>query len=108
MYALQLVRVRHALLLHEKLLDLPPHARVPVVLDGVVRAPLEELGDLRPLVSEVLVLLHDDAVLLLAPRPLLDTGVQVVVPPLAALLPDAPRKLRRDHRPLLRAMLAHE
>ena len=39
------------LLSAEELLDLTPHGRVPVVLDGVVSPPGEKLGDLGPAVT---------------------------------------------------------
>ena len=44
-------------------LRLALHGRVPVVLDGVVRAPRHDLGDLGPLVAELLVLDQDREVL---------------------------------------------
>ena len=81
---------------------------VPVILDGVVGAPDERLGNLRPPVAELVV--GDDELAVLLARPLLalDLGVEVVVPSLAALLSDAAGKLLRDFGPLLRAKLADE
>mmetsp|Transcript_47604 Transcript_47604/g.114278 ORF Transcript_47604/g.114278 Transcript_47604/m.114278 type:complete len:306 (+) Transcript_47604:1197-2114(+) len=81
---------------------------VPVILDGVVGAPDERLGNLRPPVAELVV--RDDELAVLLARPLLalDLGVEVVVPSLAALLSDAAGKLLRDFGPLLRAELADE
>mmetsp|Transcript_11489 Transcript_11489/g.34878 ORF Transcript_11489/g.34878 Transcript_11489/m.34878 type:complete len:362 (+) Transcript_11489:707-1792(+) len=73
----------------------PPHVlahrRVPVVLDGVVGAPLEELRDLGPLVSQARLRLVDDELLLLRPGRLLDERVEVIQPPRAALLARAVR-----------------
>ncbi len=40
------------------------HGAVPVVLDGVVSAPRDELGNLGPLVAPLLVSIVDDAVLM--------------------------------------------
>ena len=45
--------------------------------------------------------LHDDLVLMSGPAVLADVGVEVVVPPLPALLPDAARQLLRDVAPVL-------
>mmetsp|Transcript_3158 Transcript_3158/g.9795 ORF Transcript_3158/g.9795 Transcript_3158/m.9795 type:complete len:215 (-) Transcript_3158:225-869(-) len=87
---------------------LAPSGRVPVVLDGVVRAPRQQLGDLRPLVAVRLVRFHENAVLLLAPAVALDVRVEVVVPALAALLANAARQVTRNHAPLLGAMLQHQ
>ena len=79
-----------------------------MILDGVVGAPDERLGNLRPPVAELVV--GDDELAVLLARPLLalDLGVEVVVPSLAALLSDAAGKLMRDFGPLLRAKLADE
>lgn len=52
-----------------------------MVLDIVVSATWEELGDLGPLIAELIVELDDLAVLLISPLVLLDVGVEVVVPP---------------------------
>ena len=52
-----------------------------MVLDGVVRAARQQLGDLGPLVAQPLVGLDDDAVLVLGPRRLVDARMQMVVPP---------------------------
>ena len=51
-----------------------------MVLDGVVGAAGQVLGDLGPPVAELLVQLVDELVLALRPRRLLDVGVQVVMP----------------------------
>ena len=67
------------------LLEALLHRRVPVVLDGVVAAAGQVLGDLGPAVAHAGVQLVEELVLLLGPRRLLDLGVEVVVPALAAL-----------------------
>ena len=79
-----------------------------MVLDGVVRPPRELRGDLRPLVTHAGVLDQDGPVFIFRPGLLGDGRVQMVVPPLAALLADAPGQVGRDGRPLLRAELGHE
>eukprot|EP00053_Salpingoeca_punica_P008611 m.77034 g.77034 ORF g.77034 m.77034 type:complete len:398 (-) comp14674_c1_seq9:234-1427(-) len=89
-------------------LHAPPHRRVPVVLDGVVRPARQELGDLGPLVAEGVVGVQDDAVLLLCPGRLLDVRRQMVVPPFAALLADAALEVRGDDGPALGAKLLHQ
>jgi hypothetical protein len=103
-------------------LDLPLDGAVPVVLDGVVGAAAEELGDDGPSVAKTglkgrlhAVGLHDGDVLLLRPPFLLDARVQVVVPPkfstplpLSALLADPTRQVLRDERPVLWAVSQHQ
>ena len=64
------------------------HGRVPVVLDGVVGAAGEVFGDLSPPVAERLVGQEEDPLLVLAPVLLLDVRIQMIVPPLSALLAD--------------------
>ena len=92
----------------ERLVNLALEGGVPVVLDGVIGAPDEGLGDLGPLVAVLRVGDDELAVLLAAPLLALDVGVEVVVPALAALLADATGELLRDLGPLLRAESAHE
>ena len=79
-----------------------------MVFDGVVGATDERLGNLGPPVAELVVGEDQLAVLVAAPLLALDLGVEVVVPALAALLADAPRKLLRNLGPLLSAQLADE
>ena len=90
------------------LVNLALEGGVPVVLDGVIGAPDEGLGDLGPLVAVLRVGDDELAVLLAAPLLALDVGVEVVVPALAALLADLDGELLRDLGPLLRAESAHE
>ena len=87
----------------DSLVHLALQGAVPVVFDRVVRASDERLRDLRPSVPVLRV--RDDELLVLLPGPLLalDLRVEMVVPPLAALLPDPPGELLRDLTPLLRA-----
>lgn len=58
----------------------PALCGVPVVLDGVVGPSREDLGDLGPLVAVHAVGAHEDVLLRLRPRVLLDRWVQLVVP----------------------------
>jgi hypothetical protein len=48
------------------------HGAVPVVLDGVVSAPRDELGNLGPLVAPLLVSIVDDAVLKFSKKQLVE------------------------------------
>lgn len=67
----------------------------------VVRPTVQELRDFTPFVAVDLVQPNDLLVFLGGPFVLLDVGVQVVVPALAALLSDAPWECLRDVRPVL-------
>lgn len=87
---------------------LAAHRRVPMVLDGVVRAAGQQLGDARPLVAVLAVCLVDDTVLLIRPGSLLDLGVEVIVPTLAALLADAALEVARDQGPFLGSVSHHQ
>jgi hypothetical protein len=58
-----------------------PLSRVPVVLDGVVCAARQQLGDLSPPVAVHAVSLHEHLLFLSGPCVLLDGWVQLVVPP---------------------------
>lgn len=53
----------------------PALCGVPVILDGVVGSSGEDLGDLRPLVAVHAVGAHEDVLLCLRPRVLLDGWV---------------------------------
>lgn len=58
-----------------------PLGAVPVVLDGIVCASRQPLGDLCPAVAKVLVSACQDGLLLRAPGLLINAGVQLIVPP---------------------------
>ena len=71
---------------------------VPVVFDGVVSPSRKPLRNQGPLIAHSAILtfilfvgLNDGLILLISPSLLSDVGVQVVVPPLAALLADSSR-----------------
>ena len=66
----------------------PTQTRVPVILDRVVGSAFEELRDFGPLVSDFLSRFVDDPVFFDRPVGLVDFRIQVIVPALAALLPD--------------------
>lgn len=67
----------------------PLHGRIPMVFDGIVRSSMQELRDLRPPIADAIVFSENDRVLLRAPRVLADVWIQVIVPSLSALLPNA-------------------
>ena len=91
--------------LHVRQLSL--HTRVPVILDRVVCATLEHLGDFGPLVVHNSVHQEQDPLLLLVPVDLLDAGVEVVVPALTALFSNATIQVLGDECPLLRSIGHH-
>lgn len=65
-----------------------------MVLDGIGRASIEQLGDGCPFVSKSVVGLDDDAILLGRPVGFPDLGAQVVEPSLSALLSNTSLKVR--------------
>lgn len=79
-----------------------------MVLDGVVRAALKDLGDLGPLIPVVPVHQVQYPFLFLGPADLLDLRVQVIMPALPALLSDAAWQVFSHESPLLRAVLVNE
>ena len=72
-----------------KLSLLVEQSGVPVVLDGVVGAAQQDVGDLGPPILNRLVKDEENPLLLDAPTLLLQQGIQLVVPSLAALLAGA-------------------
>lgn len=81
-YILESSDLETHLLLREEFLNFTFHGRVPVVLDGVIGASREELGNLSPPVTEALVCVEDDAIFILRPRFFPYVRVQMIVPPL--------------------------
>lgn len=69
---------------------------------GVSKCPpsREQLGDLGPAVSQHAVGFVDDEILLCGPGGLLHVRVEVVVPALAALLPQSPLQVFGHRGPL--------
>ena len=84
-----------------------PEARIKTVLDIIVNAAGHELLDLDPLVPELLVQLHQLQILSNRPLVLVQVRVDVVVPSLAALLPDAPWQESGNLLPFLQPQLCH-
>jgi len=78
-----------------------------VVLYRVVRASLEHLGDLGPLVVDDAVHQEQDPLLLFIPVYFLDARVQMVVPTLSALLTHSAVQVLCNQRPLLRSVRYH-
>ena len=87
---------------------LAAQGRVPVVLDGILCAPVDDLGNVCPAVAHALVLGDELGLLALAPGVPLDVGPQLVVPALATLLADAPREVLGDDGPVALAMLTYQ
>ena len=79
-----------------------------MVFYGIVGSAGDQLCNLGPLVSPLLVRVVDHSVLLVCPSSLLDVRVQVVVPSLPALLPDPTLQLLRNQSPTLRSILADQ
>ena len=79
-----------------------------MVLNRVVCAPFEHLGDLGPLVVHDTVHQKQDPLFLLVPVDFLDAGVEVIVPALAALLAYSAIQVLRDEGPLLWPVGHHE
>lgn len=89
-------------------LILPSHRGVPVVLDGIIRPTWQQLRYPRPLVTQHLMGLIYDFVFVFRPGTFFYFGVQVVVPPLSALLPDPPLQVAGYQGPFLGAVLVDE
>ena len=76
-------------MLHQ--LHLALESGVEVILNVVISAAWQKLSDLGPLVAKIVVQLNNFSVLIICPLVFLDIRVQVIVPPLAALLADTAR-----------------
>ena len=79
-----------------------------MILDRVVRAARKEFGDIGPLVAIPSLQLNEPAIFLIRPCILANIVIQVVVPPLTALLTGAARQLLRHGGPRASAMLMHK
>ena len=79
-----------------------------MILDGVVGPSWQQLGNLGPLVAHVDVTLQDGPILGGGPGLLANVRVEVVVPPLPALLADPSGQLVGDDRPLLGPVPLHQ
>ena len=96
-----LVLSEHDLVLGRILLELG----VEPVFDGVVGPSRESLCDFAPAVAVLLMHGKDQSVFLLRPLLLPDVGIQMIVPPLSALLANAPRESCSDGTPVLSIVL---
>lgn len=76
-----------------------------MILDGVISPSGQHLGHLGPLAAVCGVREEEDPLLMQHPFNLQDGGVQVVVPPLTALLPQPPFDELGDEGPTLWAVL---
>lgn len=88
--------------------DLPLQRGVKVVLNRVVRAAKQQFGYFRPLVAKLLVRVENYAVLLFSPFTVFNIRIQMVMPPLSALLADPAVQFGRDETPVFSAVLVHE
>ena len=79
-----------------------------MVLDSVVSATLQHLGDFSPLVVDDPVHEEQNPLFLLAPGDLLYHGVEVVVPALSALLSDAVWEVLSNQGPFLGSIRFNE
>ena len=79
-----------------------------MIFHRVVSPSRQHLGNLCPLVAHDPVSVEQGLVLLLRPLRLVHSSIEVVVPPLAALLAVAPRHLACNECPLLYAMARDE
>jgi hypothetical protein len=93
------------LLLH---LEFSLDGGVEVILDVIVCSSRKVLGDLSPLVAELLVSSDDDLIFLLSPLASLDVGIEMVVPSLSALLADSAGELARDDAPVLGSVFLNQ
>lgn len=76
-----------------------------MIFDGVISSSREHLGHLCPFVAVGGVRKEKDPLLMRHPLDLQDAGIEVVVPPLATLLPQAPLDELGDEGPALRTVL---
>jgi len=84
------------------------HGTIPVVLDGIICSSLEDLGNLSPLVLELAMHHEEYPFFFFAPPTFFYFGVQVVMPSLATLLPNARGKIFRYHGPFLSTDSLHQ
>lgn len=80
---------------------------VPVVLDRVVTAAKQDVGDFGPAIVYGLLENEKNPVLFYGPRPLFAQGIQLVVPSLAALLSCPVIHPLRDQLPLVGSQLGN-
>ena len=81
------------------------HRTVPVILDRVVSAAVKQLSDFSPLVADQPMHQEENPLFLRAPVNLFYQRVQMIVPPLPALLAHAAGEIFRNGRPSLGTVL---
>ena len=79
------------------------HSGVPVILDSVIAAAEQSVGDFGPVVLKGLVQDVQNPFLLLRPLVFLKKRIELVVPPLATLFSRAARHVNGYLLPLMRA-----
>ena len=73
-----------------------------------LRPARKQLGERRPPRAQHAMPLHQDALLFRRPLTASDVGLEVVEPPIAALLPPSPLHLTRNEAPLSVPVLVHQ
>ena len=96
--------VKHRL----ELVFLEAKCRVPIVLDGVVAASKEHIGDLGPSVLHSLVQDVENPLFLLCPLGLLEQRIKLVMPAFTALLSDTVWKVLGNECPFLWTVAFYE
>lgn len=79
-----------------------------MVLDGVLSAAWNALGNVCPAIPQLLVNLYQQLLFVLSPSVPLDVRPQLVVPSLSALLANPPRKVSGNSTPVTFATLFHQ
>lgn len=79
-----------------------------MILDCVVGSTRETLCNFRPAIAKLRVGKDELSIFLRTPFLALDIGIEVIVPALSTLLPDASRKLLGDFRPTFRSEVSNE
>ena len=91
-----------------ELVFLEAKCRVPIVLDGVVAASKEHIGDLGPSVLHSLVQDVENPLFLLCPLGLLEQRIKLVMPAFTALLSDTVWKVLGNECPFLWTVAFYE
>jgi hypothetical protein len=75
-----------------------------VIFYRIICTPFKEFGNFSPFIAYPFVVKEENPLFLLTPAYLFDLRIQVIMPALPALLPDATREMLSDLSPLLRSM----
>lgn len=95
-------------LVDDSQLDFPLDCGVPVIFNAVIGSAGQKFGYDCPLISVDVVSGEENDVFLRVPFLLRDFRVEVIVPPLPALLPDSVFELHGNLRPVFGTKLLHE